>query len=64
MADEKILKDNSSKDEKISNDELLNDEQLDNVAGGVNPIFASYNIIEPNDTQNQPPQFESRHTRL
>ena len=34
MADEKILKDNSSKDEKISNDELLNDEELEQVAGG------------------------------
>ena len=43
---------------KKINDELekLDDEELDKVAGGVNPIFASYNIIEPNDTQNQPPQ--------
>ena len=51
---------------KKINEELekLSDEELDKVAGGVNPIFASYNIIEPNDTQNQPPQFESRHTRL
>ncbi|MBE8949026.1 MAG: hypothetical protein SR3Q1_00275 [Quinella sp. 3Q1] len=43
---------------KKINEELekLDDEELDKVAGGVIPIFASYNIIEPNDTQNQPPQ--------
>ena len=58
----------ATRDENIKkiNDELekLDDEELEKVAGGVNPIFASYKIIEPNDTQNQPPQFESRHTRL
>ena len=50
----------ATRDENIKkiNDELekLDDEELEKVAGGVNPIFASYNIIEPNDTQNQPPQ--------
>ncbi len=37
-------------------DEMLTDDELDKVAGGVMPIFASYKIIEPNDTQNQTPQ--------